>query len=141
MATVKEIRAALKTNLENIPGTQKSAYLLGSPSPPTLQIFPGEVDWHMAMNDGLAKREFIVQALVGQPTEEGTQVVLDEFLDETGDSSVKSAIESDSTLGGLVDDVIVVKTKGYQLIKNPSQPDKPPRLGAEWHVDVYVSPE
>lgn len=138
MAKLRDLRAALVVNLKaSISDVQIEPYLLDDPTPPTLHILPGETDWHQALEDGLEMRELIVQALVGTAIKEGAQVVLDEFLDSDGDTSVKSAIESDPTLGGLADDLIVVKTKGYQMIKN--RPDKPAQLGAEWLVHIYVS--
>jgi hypothetical protein len=144
MASLTDIREALAAALkESLPAgeVQVSAYILANPSPPTVQIFPGETDWHQALQDGLEKRELIVQALVGTPTEEGAQRRLDGFLASTGEFSLKAAIEKVApgdqtvTLGGLVEDVEVVKTKGYQVYKTEG---KPPQLGAEWIVDVYV---
>jgi hypothetical protein len=145
MASLTEIREALASSIkEALPAgeVQVSPYILANPSPPTVQIFPGETDWHQALQDGLEKRELIVQALVGTPTEEGAQRRLDAFLESSGDFSVKAAIEvievgeNTVTLGGLVEDVIVVKTKGYQVYKTEG---KPPQLGAEWYVDVFVN--
>jgi hypothetical protein len=144
MASLTDIREALADSLrESLPAgeVQVSAYILANPSPPTVQIFPGETDWHQALQDGLEKRELIIQALVGTPTEEGAQRRLDGFLASTGEFSLKAAIEKVApgdrtvTLGGLVEDVEVVKTKGYQVYKTEG---KPPQLGAEWIVDVYV---
>jgi microcompartment protein CcmL/EutN len=144
VASLTDIREALAAGLkESLPAgeVQVSAYILANPSPPTVQIFPGETDWHQALQDGLEKRELIVQALVGTPTEEGAQRRLDGFLASTGEFSLKAAIEKIApgdqtvTLGGLVEDVEVVKTKGYQVYKTEG---KPPQLGAEWIVDVYV---
>jgi hypothetical protein len=144
VADLTAIREALAESLrESLPAgqVQVSAYLLSNPSPPSVMIFPGETDWHQAMQDGLEKRELIVRALVGTPTEEGAQRRLDEFLSSDGEFSLKAAIEKVEpgdqtvTLGGLVDDVEVVKTRGYQIYK--TSPEKPPQLGAEWHVDVW----
>jgi hypothetical protein len=147
MAGLTEIREALAGRLRDslpIDVVQVSAYLLANPSPPTVQIFPGEVDWHQAMQDGMEMRALVVQALVGQPTEEGAQRRLDAFLESDGDLSIKAAIEriddgdQTVTLGGLIDDLIVVKTKGYQVYRQ-TDPPKPPQLGAEWLVHVYVT--
>jgi microcompartment protein CcmL/EutN len=145
VASLTEIREALASSIkETLPAgdVQVSAYLLPNPSPPTVQIFPGETDWHQALQDGLEKRELIVQALVGTPTEEGAQRRLDDFLASSGEFSLKAAIERIApgdqtvTLGGLVEDVEVVKTKGYHVYKADG---RPPQLGAEWVVDVYVN--
>lgn len=72
---------------------------------------------------------FAVTITVGIDTPEARDH-LDDLLDpETG---AKHLLEADRTLTGLVADLAVVKSTGYQLI--PQGPDDPPLLGATWTV-------
>lgn len=61
------------------------------------------------------------------------RVASEDRLDELIDGLVHEALESDRTLGGVVDDLRVTKHSGYRSYGTPGS-DKPPRLGAEWTV-------
>jgi len=54
-------------------------------------------------------------------------------LDTTGATSVKAAIEAEPTLGAVVDDVIVVSAKGFQLFELPTLGVA---LGSTWTLNV-----
>jgi len=130
------LREALATNLSSLPNVQVSAYLLANPTPPSIHVVPGMTEYHQTFGGNTAEWwEFSVQAFVAAVQDIGAQRRLDEMLDDSGASSVKVAIESDTTLGGACDDLIVLRRTGYQIYT----PDgRGAVLGAEWTVRVLI---
>jgi hypothetical protein len=117
MATLTEVREGVATLLSTIPGLQSSARILSNPSLPTAYVLPGETNFHQTFGDGPSDYNLIVELQVGTYSDIGAQMKLDEFLAETGEASIKAAIETDPTLGGLVDDLIVQGFRDYGLFQ------------------------
>lgn len=134
MATFAQIRAGLKANLDAIVDVQVSDYMLSNPSPPTIQVFPEAVTYHQAMGNGMDAKRFTVQAFVGLTSDVGAQKKLDTWLDDSGSTSVKAAIEADRTLGGFVDDTTVIEASGYKVYALEGA--RGPVLGCEWTVEI-----
>lgn len=131
--TLAQIRSGLATRLETIPNVQASAYRLARPSTPSVQVVgPEEVIYHEAMQNGHDSWAMLVMALMGTVTDRGAQIELDKMIAATGTSSVKAAIEADSTLGGVVHDLIVESCSGYQIYTIEGME----LLGAEWRVRI-----
>lgn len=130
------MRVALAANLSTIAGVQVSPYLLANPTPPAIQIMPGATEYHAAFGTGDDEWwEFTIQAFVAVTTDKGSQMLLDSFLSSTGANSIKVAAESDRTLGGLCDDLIVTRRTGYTLFVPDGRTSV---LGAEWTVRVLT---
>ena len=117
MATLSEIREGVATSLGTIPGLQASARILTNPSLPTAYVLPGETNFHQTFGDGPSDYNLIIELQVATVSDIGSQMKLDEFLSETGDASIKEAIEANPTLGGLVDDLIVQGFRDYGLFQ------------------------
>ncbi len=136
-ATLAQIRAGLATALEDaLPttGGQASAYMLDNPSPPTLQVMgPEEVQYDQAMARGLDEWTLVVQAFSGSPSDRAAQELLDGWYVPNGSTSVKSAIETDRTLGGIIEDLQVVRASGYRIYNLPNRTEA---LGAEFFVRI-----
>lgn len=135
MSKLGAIREGLANNLSLITGLQCDPYALASPTPPGLQVIPGEIQYDQAMGRGLDIYNLTVQAFYAFTADIDNQQALDELLDPNGAMSVKDAIESDPTLGGEVDDLHVTDCSGYQI---RTRPDNTALLTAEWRVTVYV---
>lgn len=136
MPDMTVLREGLAANLSSIPDIQVSAYMLANPTPPAIHVIPGETDYHATMGGGPDEWwHFTVQAFVAVVNDIGGQQRLDGMLASQGDYSVKAAIESDHTLGGACDDLIVDRRSGYQVFV----PDgRGAVLGAEWQVRVLT---
>ena len=132
--TVSQIRAGLATNLATVTGTQILSYQLANPTTPSIAIFPAGTEYNQAFNRGTDKWTFTVQAIVSVATDQNGQQQLDAYLAPSGATSIRSAIESDRTLGGVVQNLVVSAASGYTLFG-----DTPPVLGAEWTVDIWCS--
>jgi hypothetical protein len=135
VAVLGEIRRGLAANLERILGVQVSPYMLANPTPPAIQVVPGEVEYDLAMGRGLDQLILNVQAFVALGSDIGAQQQLDEFLDGTGAKSVKQAVESDKTLGGSAASARVTRSTGYRAVLRDSGG---PVLMAEWEVEVLA---
>lgn len=133
--TVTQIRSGIAANLATVTATQISSYQLSNPTLPALAVFPAGVEYNQAFNRGVEKWTFTVQALVAYTSDVDGQQLLDAYLAPSGSTSVRAAIESDRTLGGVVHALEVTRASGYVLYADA----QPPVLGAEWTVDIYAS--
>lgn len=133
MTEIADIRAGLATNLRTISDSrQVSPYRKESPTPPALMVIGfGEVA-RVAM--GSWEMEFLIQGLAGAPTQESAQIRLDKWISPRGATSVWTALESDKTLNGKVNNVIVTLCDGAQFIETPSGEV----LGSTWHVQIEL---
>lgn len=134
--TLAELRAGLAANLDTIPSTQVSAYMLSAPTPPSIYVYPQQVDYDGTMQRGMDAWTFTVQAFVGLTSDIGAQKKLDLMLAPTGTNSVKASVEADRTLGGKASDLRVTEATGYRVYTLEGA--RGPVLGCEWTVDVIV---
>lgn len=141
------LRPALVTALSGVAaaavdgGMQLSAYMLGSPTFPTIEVAgPEEIIYDIAGSRGGDQVNILIRAFVGLTTDQGAQIVLDQLLNSDGPLSVKQAVEADSKLGGACDDLRVVKCTGYQVYSaaNPAG-GHDFVVGAEWTVQIETN--
>lgn len=114
MPSISEIRTGLATNLATISGLRTSAFVPDEPKPPIAVIFPENILFDTAFARGLDTYTFTVQVIVSKISDRNAQSTLDSYCNATGDSSVKAAIESDRTLGGLIQDLRVTEARDYR---------------------------
>lgn len=105
--SISLIRQALATNLATIPGLRTAAEVPDLPNPPIAIVGLRSVTYDGAFDGGLTTYNFAVTVIVGRAAEREAQRRLDAYI-STGATSVKSAVESDSTLGGYAYDCRVV---------------------------------
>ncbi len=130
-----EIRTALAQALLSIPGMQVSANQLSNATPPFAQVRRGPVEFDKAMQGGVHRPDFFVTVCVAFVSDIGAQRLLDRYLAADGDLSVKQALESDTTLGGLVQALHVTGASG----ETPYARDQGgPVLGSDWTVEVWA---
>ena len=144
-----EIRQALAAALVARVGDvmQVSAYVLSSPTPPTITVFPASTQYDVAMANnftmgaaraGTDQWSFTVRAYVAEMGDQQAQILLDRFLEPSGGVSVKEAIEAFdySTVAGNIDDASVTSMNGYTQYQIEGV--TAPVLGAEWTVAVLA---
>jgi len=142
VSQVGDIREALAEALRVIPGMQMSGWQLSNPTPPFAMIQRGPVDFDRAFppSGGVASGgthwTMRVQVCVAIASDIGAQRLLDEFLATEGDRSIKQALETDTTLGGLVQSVHVTDATGEQLYAREQQGG--PLLGSEFTVEILL---
>lgn len=137
MATLEEIREGIAANLQPLPGVQVSAYQLGAPTLPCVEVFPASkaIEYDKSFQRGFDRWYLKVRAFTGGATDIGAQKRLDVMIASSGPGSVKTLIESDPQLGGAVTDLRVTQCSGYKTYERPSGPMV---LGAEWDVEVWA---
>jgi hypothetical protein len=141
VASVEEIMDALGTQISTklasvIPNLQAGGKLIHNPTPPSIDVFPGDpFIERFAMNNEWTFF-FTIRPRVSLADHEGGQSLLLSMMDPREPTSITKAIESDKTLGGLVDDVAVVDgPTGYGTFPDPGSVDNQ-LLGAIWRVQV-----
>lgn len=136
-ATVEEIREALAGALTVIPGLQTSGYMLSNPTLPFAGVKRGDVDYDRSMigADQLHGVTMTVTVLVADLNDIGAAKILDQYLAPDGALSVKQAVEADTSLGGLVEDLRVTGANGEQTFVREGGG---PMLGSEWTVDIWL---
>lgn len=135
---IDDVRLQMATALDAIPDVQVSAYVLASPTPPAIQIFPPGVMYDYSMgstNEGLSEWTFMVQAFVALTTDIGSQKLLDRLCAPSGGASVKSILEADKTLQATVSTLHVIEQTPGRVVQ-PIQGS--PLLTVEWRVVVYA---
>jgi hypothetical protein len=133
-ATVNQIKDGLKTALSTIPGMRVYDYQPDQVNPPFCFPILEEVTYHGAMGAGNIVHQFTVQVVVSRQSERAAQDKLDGYLSYSGTQSVRSAIEADRTLGGIVQDLICTSARN---ILNFDANDTT-YLSVDFQVTVYA---
>lgn len=108
MIKISKVREALGKNIETISGIRIYDTIPDVVVPPCAVV--GQLDFTFDVNNarGLDSASVDVYVIVQRISERAGQDKLDELLAGTGPKSIKTAIESDRTLGGLVDTLRVI---------------------------------
>ena len=114
MANLSEIRQALADSLSSIYGLRVSATMPDAPRPPLAMVYPDTISYDLNANRGADLYTFIVTVIVSRADDRSAQNNLDRYA--VGDDSVKTAIERDRTLGGVINTCRVVEMRNYQVI-------------------------
>lgn len=133
-ATFAQIRAGLVSNLRSL-GIQSTGYALASPTAPTIEVMPSGVAYDRAMGRGMDALTFTVRVTVAVTLDVPAQQTLDTYLAPAGAQSVKTMIESDQTLGGVVQSLHVTEASGYEF-RDTNEGSI--ALSASWTVQVYA---
>jgi hypothetical protein len=134
MATISDIRDGIATNLATITGLRTTETVPDNPQPPVAIIQPNSIEYDRAFQRGLDQYSFTVTVIVGRASERTAQRLLDTYCGGSGSSSVKTAIESNRTLSGVIQDLRVVAMRNYGTISLGDQT----YLAAEFDLIVYT---
>jgi len=111
MTNINGIRDALKDNLQTITNLRVYDTIPDIVTPPCAVV--GQLDFTFDVDNmrGLDQASVDVYVIVQRISERTGQDKLDNFLAGSGNGSIKTAIESDRTLGGLVDTLRVISAE------------------------------
>lgn len=137
-ATVLEVMAAAATQLEAqlsepVPGIQVEPMLLITPTPPCIDIYPGDPFSEQISFDDGEELLFTVRARVSTADSEAGQQLLLGLMDRNG-TGVIGAIRSDTTFCGLVDYALAEGPSGYIAYADSGGAGS--LLGCEWRLRV-----
>lgn len=105
--TVSQIKTGLAANLATVSGLRAYAYQPDNVNTPFAWPLLDSIQYNGAMGGGLITHKFTVSVVVGRSAERTAQTLLDGYLSYKGATSIRQALESDRTLGGVVQDLIV----------------------------------
>lgn len=135
MADIQQLRSALATNLATISGLRTSVDIPDNPNPPIAIVQLMRAEYHQDFRNGMTEYTFAVQVLVGRVDDRSAQRNLDAYCSSDSASSIKSAIESNRTLGGYAYDCVVTEMSSYgAILVNDTT-----YLAAEFAVRVLAS--
>jgi hypothetical protein len=111
ITNVNGVRDALKSNLQTITNMRVYDTIPDIVTPPCAVV--GQLDFTFDIDNmrGLDQASVDVYVIVQRISERTGQDKLDNFLSGSGNGSIKTAIESDRSLGGLVDTLRVISAE------------------------------
>jgi hypothetical protein len=143
MATLVEVVEAMAAALEpiaaTIDGLQILPYMNPNPTPPSLDIYPGTPFQTGSGFGDEAEIYFTVRARTTFADHIAGQQGLYRMLDPAGPESVQAHLETDQTLGGVVQAVAVVPegVSGFTAYLEDAQSGGS-LVGVEWRVRVLT---
>ena len=135
MPALKTLRQTLATNIANAlgPGFTVNAYPLSAPTPPVVEIAQFGFNPHEAMHRGVQTWTCIVRAYLSVVSDLASQQTIDD--DFFNNDPITAAIEdTDKTLGGLCDDLIVDRVDQRFW----DHPNGHILAGGEWLVRILI---
>jgi hypothetical protein len=134
VATFSQLRTGLATNLATISGLRTANLIPDQVNPPIAIITPETITYDTSFARGLDEYAFTILVVVHRVAERSAQSSLDAFCNPTGSTSIKTAIESDRSLGGTAQTLRVTNLRTYQAL-SVGDVDY---LAAEFSVVVYA---
>jgi hypothetical protein len=132
--SIADMRAGIGKNIrDNIPGLRVAETIPDQPNPPMAVISLETVNYDQTFQRGMTEYTFTVSVLAGRVSERNAQSRLDSYIDP-GSATIKTAIESDKSLGGKVFDVRVTDMSNIGAVNL----GETIYLGADFGVVVYA---
>ena len=132
--SIADMRAGIAKNIrDNIPGLRVSEEIPDQPNPPMAVISLEVVNYDQTFQRGMTEYVFTISVLAGRVAERHAQRRLDSYIDP-GSATIKTAVESDKSLGGKVFDVRVTDMSNIGAVNL----GETVYLGADFSVNVYA---
>ena len=106
--SISDMRAGIAANIATISGIRTYAEIPDNPAMPAAVVSLASVSYDRAFQRGLTEYSFVVTVILGRLAEVRAQKNLDAYI-SNGESSIKTAIESDKTLNGSAYDTRVTE--------------------------------
>jgi len=133
-ATFSGLRTALAAQLATIRSLRTAATVPDNPAPPVAVIVPVNVEYDTSFGRGTDTYTFSVLLIVGRMSERAAQTTLDAYINPTGATSIKAAINADPTLGGACQSARVTNMVNYgSLIVGDTE-----YLSADFQITIYA---
>ena len=109
MSSVAEIRTGLVGALSMVGGLNTYSAEPGQITPPAAVVLTPTIEYHRSFNstDALKQYDFRIYVLVAQGLLDEAAHSLDTFADPNSSTSIRAALEADTTLGGVCESLIV----------------------------------
>jgi hypothetical protein len=132
--SIADMRAGIAKNIrDNIPGLRVSETIPDQINPPIAIVSLEQVVHDQTFQRGMAQYVFTLSVFAGRVSERTAQARLDSYIDP-GAETIKTAIESDKSLGGKVFDTRVTEMSNIGAVNL----GETVYLGADFRVEVYA---
>lgn len=122
----------------NVSELQVSPRLLVNPTPPAVDIYPADPSQEDAAFGSFSSLTlWTVRARVTTVDHDANQDLLLDLLEPYGSTSVRAALLTDKTLGGLAEGMDVDRPTGMTVY--PALEGTASYLGCEWRVRIYTN--
>jgi hypothetical protein len=133
-ATLAQIADGLETRLATITGLRVFDHIPDVFAPPCAFVMPENVQYWQGFAGGNAEHAYTVTVIVGRTSERASQKTLYAFMNYSGDTSIRAAIEADRTLGGVVQTLLVERSDNVRMISQ----GEADYLAADFSVRVHA---
>jgi hypothetical protein len=134
-AALSTLRAGIATALGSIANLRVYELVPDNPQHPSATVRVDRVSFDSTMARGSDEFEFIVTVVVGRADDRSAQTKLETYVAGTGSQSVKAALESDPTLGGVA---MACRVQAAQNIGTLERADGTSLLAVDFIVSVYA---
>jgi hypothetical protein len=114
--SITKMREGLATNLGTISGIRTYADIPDNPMMPAAVVQLSRVTYDEAFKRGLTEYAFVITVIFGRVATSSAQRSMDALISDEGNRSVKTAVESDRTLGGFAFDTRVTEMTNVQSV-------------------------
>lgn len=116
-ATVGQVATGLQTALATISGLRAYSYQPEQLNPPMAFPVLNAVTYHGAMGSGLITMDWTINVVVGRYVDRVAHATLDGYLSYSGATSIRAALETDLTLGGVVQNLILSSSTNVSALE------------------------
>lgn len=106
-ATVSQVANGIKVRLATVSGLRTFSYQPEQLNPPVAFPVIESVEYHRAFGGGDVRMRFMVFVIVGRYLDRVAHTNLDGFLSYSGATSLRAAMEGDTTLGGVAETLVM----------------------------------
>ena len=112
-STLTDLRAGLAVRLRTL-GIAALATPTSNPIAPCALVLPKSIDFDLTFGrQGGDEYAVVIRILAGSIDEVGSQLLLDSYCAASGSTSVKEAVQGDTTLAGESFDLRVLRMENY----------------------------
>lgn len=123
------ITQALAAACAGVPGLQATSFVADAVNPPLVVVGEYDVEFHHAMGNGLTVIHHTARLYVTRATDQSAQTELATWIPQ-----IKDAVESDTTLGGACQ-ALIVNSTGKAGVYTAGGVDY---VGIDFNIDVYA---
>lgn len=135
-ATMADIRSGFTTALASLAANWSlQDYPTSMSVPPFITVVGANIDFDAAMGRGADFMFWTILACRPATSDIGQQQLLEALVDPTSATSIKTLLEADKTLGGVISWCRVVSVSKPSLYTSPGQPES---IGVEFNVQVMT---
>lgn len=115
-ATVSQVSTGIKNRLATISGLRAFDYQPDMVNPPVAFPVLNSIEYHRAFGGGDVVMSYTVTVMVGRVSDRTAFSALDGYLSYSGASSIRAALEADTTLGGVTQTLVVSQAANIRNI-------------------------